>query len=31
MEVAGWTRTKHGNDLCPDCSSRRSGARQTEI
>jgi hypothetical protein len=22
MKAAGWTKTKHGNDLCPDCSPR---------
>lgn len=22
MEAAGWTKSQHGNDLCPDCSPR---------
>jgi hypothetical protein len=22
MEAAGWTKSQHGNDLCPDCSHR---------
>ncbi len=22
MEAAGWTKSQHGNDLCPECSHR---------
>ena len=22
MEAAGWTKSQHGSDLCPDCSVR---------
>jgi hypothetical protein len=27
MEAAGWTKSQHGNDLCPDCSHRPKSHR----
>ncbi len=27
MEAAGWTKSQHGNDLCPDCSHRPKSPR----
>jgi hypothetical protein len=24
LDVAGWKRDPHGNDVCPDCSPRRA-------
>ena len=24
LDVAGWKKDRHGNDVCPDCSPRRA-------